>query len=313
MSVTLRLALDDFLVHLEGPRRLSPRTVEAYRFEITRLLDELAGRMGHPVPLERFTAERLAEVLARLARRGLAASSQARAVAAWRTFSRFVHERGIAPDAAASLPLPRRPRRLPRTLPQTGLGHALAALPSSTPAERRDRALLELLYGSGLRLSEAIGLDLSHVDWGGRTLRVLGKGDKERIVPLSAHSKVALLAMLKDRVARIPAASARVARASDARAHGGDEPLFTGPGGRRLSPRTVQRAATRALAGVAQATGVSPHALRHSFASHLLDAGAELRAIQELLGHASLASTQVYTQVNPRRLRRAYEKAHPRA
>jgi site-specific recombinase XerC len=307
MTATLRQALEDFLVHLEGPRRLSPRTVTAYRFEITRLLDELAGRMGAPVPLERFTPERLAETLARIARRGLAATSQARAVAAWRTFSHFVHERGIAPDAAAHLPLPRRPQRLPRTLPVDGLAKALTAMPQATPADRRDRALLELLYGSGLRLSEAIGLDLSQVDWGGRTLRVVGKGDRERIVPLSAHAKVALLAMLKDRVGA--AAAQGRARAG----HGGDEPLFTGPGGRRLSPRTVQRAATRALESIAVTSGVSPHALRHSFASHLLDAGAELRAIQELLGHASLSSTQVYTQVNPRRLRRAYERAHPRA
>jgi len=203
-------------------------------------------------------------------------------------------EQGACEDAARALPLPRKPRRLPRTLGQDALGKALTALPARTAAERRDRALLELLYGSGLRLSEAVGLDLSSVDWGQRTLRVVGKGDKERIVPLSLHAKAALLGMLRDRRGAgapvPPPAAARVAA-------GGDEPLFLGPSGRRLSGRT----------------GVSPHALRHSFASHLLDAGAELRAIQELLGHASLASTQVYTQVNPRRLRRAYEKAHPRA
>jgi integrase/recombinase XerC len=303
----MRAALDDFLVDLEGVRRLSPRTVIAYRFEITRLLDELAGRMGKPVAADQFTADRLAEVLARLARRGLHPASQARAVAAWRTFSRFVSDRGLAPDSAALLPLPRRPRRLPRTLPLVDLNRALTALPTRTSVERRDRALLELLYGSGLRLSEAVGLDLSHVDWGGRTVRVLGKGDKERIVPLGAHSKVALLAMLRDRTGSRGSAAARPAT------RGGDEPLFLGPGGQRLSPRTVQRAVTGALAALAQTTGVSPHALRHSFASHLLDAGAELRAIQELLGHASLGSTQIYTQVNPRRLRRAYERAHPRA
>ena len=300
--MNLRLTLDEFLVHLEGARRLSPRTLTAYRFEIERLLDELSGRIAGPVPPERFTAEALAEVLARLARRGLAASSQARAVAAWRTFSRFAQAQGHAADAAKTLPLPRRPRRLPRTLPQAELGKALAALPAATPAQRRDRAMLELLYGSGLRLSEALGLDLSDVDWSARTLRVIGKGDKERIVPLSAHAKVALLAMLRDR------------RGTTSQSGGSaDEPVFQNPSGRRLSPRTVQRAALAALKDIAQTTGVSPHALRHSFASHLLDAGAELRAIQELLGHASLASTQVYTQVNPRRLRRAYEKAHPRA
>jgi site-specific recombinase XerC len=307
--MSLRAAREDFLVHLEGARRLSPRTVSAYRFEIDRLLDELAGRRGAPVAAERFRPEGLAEVLTRLARRGLMASSQARAVAAWRTFSHFVHDRGLAEDAAANLPLPRRPRRLPKTLPSGELNRALSALPTATPVQRRDRALLELLYGSGLRLSEALWLDLSHVDWGGPTLRVLGKGDRERIVPFGAHTKVALLAMLRDRARASKARGVQAARRSPA----SDEALFLGPGGRRLSPRTVQRAVGASLEAVAQATGVSPHALRHSFASHLLDAGAELRAIQELLGHASLASTQIYTQVNPRRLRRAYEKAHPRA
>ena len=300
----MRAALDDFLIHLEGARRLSPRTVTAYRFEITRLLDELAGREGAPVSPERFRPDMLAEALAHLARRGLAASSQARAVAAWRTFSHFVAERGFAVDAAQTLPLPRRPRRLPKTLPAADLNRALTALPTATPVQRRDRALLELLYGSGLRLSEALGLDLSHLEWGDRTLRVIGKGDRERIVPFGAHTKVALLAMLRDRASVNGTRAVRPAS---------DEPLFQGPGGRRLSPRTVQRAVGASLSEVAIATGVSPHALRHSFASHLLDAGAELRAIQELLGHASLGSTQIYTQVNPRRLRRAYEKAHPRA
>ncbi len=302
----MRRTLADFLRHLEGARRLSPRTVTAYRFEVGRLLDGLAGRAGGDVEAEHFTTLALAGILAGLAQQGLAASSQARAVAAWRTFSRFAAEAGVCADAARALPLPRKPRRLPRTLPQAPLGAALTALRAGTARERRDRALLELLYGSGLRLSEATGLDLSAVDWGQRTLRVIGKGDRERIVPLSQHAKAALLAMLRDRRGR-----PRPKGADDAPR--GDEPLFLGPGGRRLSARTVQRAVGTALGSIAQASGVSPHALRHSFASHLLDAGAELRAIQELLGHASLASTQVYTQVNPRRLRRAYEKAHPRA
>ena len=306
----MRAVLADFLRQIEGARRLSPRTIAAYRFEVTRLLDALAGTPGGEVAPARFTPIALAEALKDLARGGLAASSQARAVAAWRTFSRFVHEQGVAPDAARALPLPRRPRRLPRTLPEAPLNGAMTALPVRTPAERRDRALLEVLYGSGLRLSEAVGLDLSSVDWTQRTLRVIGKGDKERIVPFGAHAKVALLAMLRDRKGRAGKGASPVAGNGAAL---GDEPLFLGPGGRRLSPRTVQRAVGSALGAIAQATGVSPHALRHSFASHLLDAGAELRAIQELLGHASLGSTQIYTQVNPRRLRRAYEKAHPRA
>ncbi len=301
----MRKTLEEFLQHLEGARRLSPRTVSAYRFELSRLFDLLGGHRGQDVPAERFTAAALTEALVRLARRGLKPASQARAAAAWRTFSRYLDDRGITPDAARALPLPRRAKRLPRTLSSVPLNQALTAMPSKTPIDRRDKALLELLYGSGLRLSEALGLDLSRVEWGGRTLRVVGKGDKERIVPFGAHAKVALLSMLRDRRG-LPQASCEAGP-------GGDEPLFVGPSGKRLTARTVQRVVARRLKEVAQATGVSPHALRHSFASHLLDNGAELRAIQELLGHASLGSTQIYTQVSPRRLRRAYEKAHPRA
>jgi len=162
----MRALLSGFLRHLEGARRLSPRTVAAYRFEVERLLDRLAGKPGAEVAPERFTTVGLAGVLAGLARGGLAASSQARAVAAWRTFSRYAHDHAGLVDAARALPMPRRPRRLPRTLPATPLNAALSALPARTPVERRDRALLELLYGSGLRLSEAIGLDASSVDWG---------------------------------------------------------------------------------------------------------------------------------------------------
>lgn len=311
----MRRTLERFLVHLEGARRLSPRTVAAYRFEVTRLLDLLAGRAGAPVASAGFTPMALAEALARLARGGLAPSSQARAVAAWRTFSRYAHEHADLPDAARALPVPRKPRRLPRTLPQAGLNRLLSALPARTPAERRDRAVLEVLYGSGLRLSEALGLDLSDLDMSQRIARVTGKGGRERIVPFGIHAKAALLGMLRDRagVKRAGRAGRATPSTRATPSNAGDEPLFLGPGGGRLSARTVQRAVARHLATVAQTTGVSPHALRHSFASHLLDAGAELRAIQELLGHASLASTQIYTQVNPRRLRRAYEKAHPRA
>ena len=300
----MRRTLEEFLHHLEGARRLSPRTVSAYRFEILRLFDLLGGHRGQDVPAERFTPPALAEALARLARRGLTPTSQARAAAAWRSFTRYLNDRGLAPDSGAALPLPRIGKRLPRTLPSASLNETLGKLPAKSAIDRRDKALLELLYGSGLRLSEALGVDLSSIDWGSRTMRVVGKGDRERIVPFGTHAKVALLGMLRDR---------RGLPAGDGAGPGGDEPLFVGPSGRRLTSRTVQRVVTRRLAELAQATGVSPHALRHSFASHLLDNGAELRAIQELLGHASLGSTQIYTQVSPRRLRRAYEKAHPRA
>jgi site-specific recombinase XerD len=294
--MSLRPALDDFLVHLEGARRLSPRTVSAYRFEIERLFDLLASGPAKPVPAERFRSDALAEVLVRLARRGLAASSQARAVAAWRTFSRYVAERGLADDAAKALPLPRRPRRLPRTLAQADLNQALSALPRATPAHRRDRALLELLYGCGLRAAEACTLDRADVT--AREVRVHGKGARMRLVPIGGPAFEAVARWLAD------------GRPALAEEHSGDA-LLLSRRGRRLEPSAVRRALGRRLR-VVGLPAASPHALRHAYATHMLEHGGDLRAIQELLGHSSLSTTEVYTQVSVSHLRRAHAMAHPR-
>jgi integrase/recombinase XerC len=204
----------------------------------------------------------------------------------------------IPRDPARGLPTPRLPKRLPRTLPATELGRALDRLAGDDPASRRDRALLELAYSAGLRLSELVGLNRGDVDAAGGVLRVRGKGRRERVVPAGRAALAALERYLT----------------GEGRARGrGDEPVFVNARGLRLSGRTVQRTVQRRLGQVAAGLGVSPHALRHSFATHLLDRGADLRAIQELLGHRSLATTQVYTHVSRSRLRKAYEQAHPRA
>ena len=293
--------LDAFLTHLAGERHLSPRTVEAYRFEVGRLLRWIApnGRVGASA----FTREKLERAQGNLAKLRLAPASQARATSAWRTFTRFLARRGdLDHDPGRALLPPRLPIRLPRTLSEEPLGEALDAMPVKTAAERRDRALLELLYSSGLRVSEAVSLDLSRLDFAERMVRVRGKGNKERIVPVGRGALGALRGMLADRAG----SGARGKKA-------GDEPVFQNVRGGRLTARSVQRMVATRLAGVAAGIGVTPHALRHSFATHLLDRGAELRAIQELLGHASLTSTQVYTRVSPSRLVRAYAQAHPRA
>lgn len=293
--------LDAFVTHLAGERHLSPRTVEAYRFEVDRLLRWIAPRGA--VSAAVFTRDHLERAQGNLAKLKLAPASQARATSAWRTFTRFLARRGyLDHDPGRALLPPRLPVRLPRTLAEEPLAAALDALPAKTAAERRDRALVELLYSSGLRVSEAVSLDLSRLDFGERTVRVRGKGNKERIVPVGKGALEAVRAMLADR-----AGGARRARRT------GDEPLFQNARGGRLTARSVQRMVAARLAGVAAGMGVTPHALRHSFATHLLDRGAELRAIQELLGHASLTSTQVYTRVSPTRLVRAYAQAHPRA
>ena len=308
----MREALEAFLRELSATRRASPHTVAAYRRDLTALLDFLAGGPSaadaaegetpareRAVPVSAWTRERLERAQRELHRTGHAATSTARALAAWRGFERFMLRREkLSAGPAALLPSPRKPKRLPRTLPQVDLNDALdrraAAGDASAP---RDAALLEMAYSAGLRLSELLGLNRGDLDRTGRLLRVRGKGRRERIAPLGARALSALDRYLL----------------AEGRAGGAPgEPLFAGRAG-RLSARTVQRVVARRLAGVAAGLGVTPHALRHSFASHLLDAGADLRAIQELLGHRSLASTQIYTHVSRTKLREAYAQAHPRA
>jgi integrase/recombinase XerC len=295
----VRDALTAFLSELAAERRASPHTVAAYRRDVSRVLDLAAGP-GRPVAASAWTRELLERALHDLYRSGHAPSSAARALAAWRSFSRFCARRGVVDsDPARSLPFPKRGRRLPRTLPSHDLARALDAIAGEDPASRRDRALLELAYSSGLRLAELVGLNRGDVDPRSGLLRVRGKGRRERIVPAGDGALAAV-----DRYLR---------SAGRAGAGRGDEPVFVNPRGERLSGRTVQRVVAKRLGSVAAGLGVTPHALRHSFASHLLDRGADLRAIQELLGHRSLASTQVYTHVTRGRLKKAYEQAHPRA
>ncbi len=300
----MREALERFLSELAAQCRASRHTVAAYRRDIARVLD-LAGGEGKPVAPDRWTRELLEHALRMLYRTRHSAASAARALAAWRSFSRYCLRRGvIARDPARVIPFPRLPKRLPRTLPVLDLAKALDRLAAAgDPAALRDRALLELAYSSGLRLSELVGLNRGDVDPAAGLLRVRGKGRRERIVPVGEGALAAL-----DRY--LAAASRRAASVPRPR---GDEPVFTGPRGARLSGRTVQRVVRQRLGEVAGGLGVTPHALRHSFASHLLDRGADLRAIQELLGHRSLASTQVYTHVTKSHLKKAYQQAHPRA
>jgi integrase/recombinase XerC len=294
----VRDALTAFLSELGAQRRASAHTVSAYRRDVERVLDLAAGT-GRPVPAELWTRELLERALHGLHRSRHSAASAARALAAWRSFSRFCVRRGLlASDPARTLAFPRLAQRLPRTLPANDLARALDRLAGAEDrAAGRDRALLELAYSSGLRLSELVGLNRGDVDRGAGLVRVRGKGRRERVVPVGDG---ALRALERYLAARPPAGR-------------GDEPVFTGPTGARLSGRTVQRVVRRRLGDVARGLGVTPHALRHSFASHMLDQGADLRAIQEMLGHRSLATTQVYTHVSRSRLFKAYEQAHPRA
>jgi len=240
--------------------------------------------------------------IAALNRTGVGRKSQGRALSALRTFFRWACRVGeLAANPAARVPTPKAPKTLPRHLRPGEIESLIEAPAGDAALERRDRALLELLYATGLRVAEAVSLDWRDLDLKGRTLRVVGKGDKERMVPFGKPAAAAL------RVWRERWEGVR--KVGD----GEDDPVFLNARGGRLTDRSARRVVDRWVDAAALARGVHPHTLRHTFATHLLEAGADLRAIQELLGHASLATTQRYTHVDIERLLAVYRDAHPRA
>ena len=241
-----------------------------------------------------------------LHKRGNTRSSAARKLAAIRTFGRYLRREGILDgDPAALVGTPKREHRLPSYLGEAEMSRLLEMPDTSQPLGRRDRAILELFYASGLRLSELVGLDVEDVNLNARMVRVLGKGRKERLVPFNKSAAAAIRAWLQGGWGQTPAVGSRGRR----RGH----PLFLNYQGERLSTRSVDRLVRKYVAACSTRFGISPHALRHSFATHLLERGADLRAIQELLGHARLSTTQRYTHVNAAQLMETYRKAHPKA
>jgi len=256
------------------------------------------GQIGHRM-LRRYAAH-LASVR-RDGGRGLSRQTVARKLAAIRTFYGYMVERGALDHNPADLvPSPPRPRGLPRALRADEVERLLDRIPAGTPLEVRDRALFELAYSCGLRCEEIVNLDTDAIDFDAEELRVLGKGSKTRIVPIGEPAQRAIERYLS------------TARPSLAVGQG-EPALFLSKSGRRLSPSDVRRRLRLWLRTAGLAAGVSPHVLRHSFATHLLEGGADLRTIQELLGHASLSTTQLYTRVESGRLRRQYSQSHPRA
>ena len=238
---------------------------------------------------------------ATLSERGLAKASVGRKLAAVRTFFDGLLRAGaIDANPAELVPPPKRDRRLPRTLGREQVAELLDRIPARTPLEIRDRAMFELAYSGGLRAEEIVGLNVGSIDFEGEQARILGKGGKERLAPIGEPAQRALRRYLET--------------ARHALTENRDEPaLFLSRTGRRLSTSDVRRRLQRWFSELAMAGRVSPHALRHSFATHLLEGGADLRSIQELLGHSSVSTTQIYTRVEPSRLRRDYKRAHPRA
>jgi len=317
--------LKDFLQHLRR-RDVSAHTLAAYENDVATFLGHTARirqtRVDALTPSD-VDAFAIRAFLGELHKQRISASSSARKLSAIRTFVKFLRREDLIEDDPATLVAsPKIPETIPAHLTVGEMSRLLEMPDSSMPLGRRDRAILELFYASGLRLSELVGLDMEDVNLSARMVRVLGKGRKERLVPFNTTTAEAIRACLKDRMGALGALGARGAlaakgatgaKAKPGRRAAAQAPLFLNYRGERLSARSVDRLVRRYVAECGAKFGISPHALRHSFATHLLANGADLRAIQELLGHARLSTTQRYTHVNAQQLIDVYKKSHPRA
>ena len=309
---SLRDLARDYLTFLELNRNVSAHTLRAYRTDLDLWLTWLAENRGvrpSQLDLAAFDSDGVRGFLGALHDRGNSRASTARRLAALRGFARYLlREEMIEGDPTAAVGAPRKEKTLPAHLSAPDMDRLLEAPDASTVAGRRDAAILELFYASGLRLSELVGLDLEDVNLAGRVVRVMGKGAKERLVPFNQATARALRAMMADH-ASLPAGR----RQASARHRRLRHPLFLNLRGGRLTTRSVDRIVRRYVGEAGIPGGISPHALRHTFATHLLQAGADLRAIQELLGHAQLSTTQRYTHLDVQHLMEVYRGAHPRA
>jgi integrase/recombinase XerC len=295
----LRESVVAFERYLALERSMSEHSVRAYVTDVVGLLDYLgrSGRRG----LTELDIAALRGWLAGLHAAGVARSTLARRTAAARAFTAYAHREGwIAADAGLHLATPRARQALPPVLHQKEAAELMETAGEASPVGMRDRVVLELLYATGIRVAELVRLDVDDVDRGRRVARVLGKGNKERTVPYGLPAERALHDWLT------------VGRPGLA-IEGSGPALVLGDRGRRIDPRSVRRIVHRQVALIDGAPDVGPHGLRHSAATHLLEGGADLRSVQELLGHSSLATTQLYTHVSIERLRSAYRQAHPRA
>ncbi|MDX1568124.1 MAG: tyrosine recombinase [Longimicrobiales bacterium] len=302
-----------FLRHLSDERQLSPNTVVAYEKDLEDLREFLTEFTGTPEwtwdEVDRLS---LRGFMGWLRRKGLSRRTVGRKLSAVRAFFRFLHlEERIESNPARAIRAPKRERHLPGHLSRGGVqalfDRAEARAAENTLKGTRDLVILELLYGSGPRLSELHGLDLDHLDLVGDQVRVRGKGRKERIVPLTRASVVAVRRYEPRRRETLASAAAADASPRDRKA------LLLNARGRRLSRRGIQAVVRDLLDGAGETEGLSVHSLRHTFATHLVDAGADLMAVKELLGHESLSTTQIYTHTSRKRLKQVYDQAHPRA
>jgi len=292
-----------FLHELEAARGASSHTARAYRGDLDLFVQSL--RAAESTPLTDITLEDCRSWVWAMSTAGDAPSSIGRRVSAVKSFFRWAHARGDIPaNIASRLSAPKKPGHLPRVVAASAMGHIFddlsAAAHGGDPIAMRDLAMWELLYASAIRVSELVGIRLDDIDWADSTVRVLGKGSKERIVPFGIPARDALLAYRDDARPKLPV--------NEGTAH-----LFVGARGKPLTTRTVYGVVSAIIGAIPGSGPKGPHILRHTAATHLLDGGADLRSVQEILGHSSVGTTQIYTHVSSERLKKAYASAHPRA
>ena len=291
-----------FLQYLHVERGASPHTIKSYREDLETFLDYFLDDDGHCPDPGSLTAVELRGYLSALHDADYAKTSIARKLASLRSFFRFGQREGwVNHNPAKALRNPRKAHKLPHFLDTTEIGILLAAPSSQAPSGLRDRAMLEVLYSAGLRVSELVGLNDGDIDFDQGLVRVRGKGRKERLAPLGSFALRALRRWFQSR------------QLSPQQPRGPESPVFVNKFGTRISTRSMARMLEKYLRETGLDRRTSPHTLRHSFATHLLDRGADIRSVQELLGHKSLVTTQIYTHLSTSNLRAAYDRAHPRA
>lgn len=296
--------LDSFIIYLKVEKNASPRTIESYQNDLWQFIDFMARELkvsGNALKPQQVNHLLVRKHLAQLQLSGLKRSTIARKMASLRAFFRYLsREELITANPLAFVSTPKIEKRLPEVLSQDGAWALVQAPDLSTPSGLRDRAILEVLYACGLRVSELVGMDTGDADLSLGYVRVMGKGSKERVVPIGSYAVNALNRYL--------AAGRHLLDKS-----GSSPALFLNKSGGRLSVRSIRNIIEKYVQVVSVQCKVSPHTLRHSFATHLLDGGADLRSVQELLGHVKMSTTQIYTHVSKERLLAVYEKSHPRA
>ena len=298
----LQEALAEFLRHLALEKNASAFTVKSYREDLSQALEFFQEKLGHKAEPQQLTSRLLRAYLVWLHDQGYAKTTMARRIAAVRSWCRFLCQRGIlSANPAEGLRGPRQEKKLPNYLAEDAMARLLETPGTESPLAVRDRAILETLYSAGLRVSELTGLDVDDVDMDSGLATVRGKGKKERLALLGTKALGALKNWLRVREATLSAKG----KAASA--------VFLNKNGTRLTTRSVGRLLEKYLAMAGLDASASPHSVRHSFATHLLDRGADIRSVQELLGHKSLANTQIYTHVTTQRMQESYQKAHPRA